>query len=191
MADIADESGITEIQTANFGKMRKKLELFLANSPVRLVYPVAKVKWIVWLNQETGEVSQRHKSPKRNSEYQVFREIYSLGDLIFHPNFRLTLALLETEELRLLNGWSKNKKSGASKHEAFPLRLLGEIELRTALDYLQFIPKSLPESFTSRDFQKAARLSEKQTFYCINALRKFNQIEQIGKEGRAYLYKIM
>ena len=69
VADILFEDEIFEIQTANFNKLRNKLERFLKEYEVTIVYPIPATKWLYWINQETGECSQKRKSPKRGSYY--------------------------------------------------------------------------------------------------------------------------
>ena len=51
-ADISNGEGIIEIQTRNFNTLRRKLQEFLQERPVRIVYPLARCKWIVWIDKE-------------------------------------------------------------------------------------------------------------------------------------------
>lgn len=87
VADIADQNGVIEIQTKGFGQMRKKLSFFLEHYPVRIVYPVVLVKWVVWIDPQTGEIISRRKSPKKTAAYDLFRELYSILDLLWRKNF--------------------------------------------------------------------------------------------------------
>ena len=87
VADIADQNGVIEIQTKGFGQMRKKLSFFLEHYPVRIVYPVVLVKWVVWIDPQTGEIISRRKSPKKTAAYDLFRELYSILDLCGRKNF--------------------------------------------------------------------------------------------------------
>lgn len=104
VADIANREGVTEIQTRGFGSMRKKLGFFLQHYPVRVIYPAAAVKWVVWVDPQTGETVARNRSPKKTAAYGIFRELYSVLDLLWPAGFSVTIALLECEEYRLLNG---------------------------------------------------------------------------------------
>lgn len=65
VADIYTGSEIIEIQTRSFNAMRKKLEVFLPLYPVTIVYPIPHIKWLSWIDETTGEVSPKRKSPKR------------------------------------------------------------------------------------------------------------------------------
>ena len=61
VADIYADGEIIEIQTRNFNTMRNKLQAFLPLYPVTIVYPVPNEKWIIWIDEESGELSQKRK----------------------------------------------------------------------------------------------------------------------------------
>jgi hypothetical protein len=105
VADIADEEGIIEIQTAGFNRLRRKLEAFLADSQVTVVYPIAQTKWLIWIDETTGEITKRRKSPKKGTPCDIFRELYRIKPLLKTPNLTIRVVLLEIEEYRYLNGW--------------------------------------------------------------------------------------
>ena len=44
--DIIRNNLLIEIQTANFSSLRRKLNLLIQKHPLRLVFPIAKEKWI-------------------------------------------------------------------------------------------------------------------------------------------------
>ncbi|MFR1214868.1 MAG: hypothetical protein ACLSCV_09370 [Acutalibacteraceae bacterium] len=46
VADICNAKGIIEIQTRNLGKLKRKLEVFLEQMPVTIVYPIAHTKYL-------------------------------------------------------------------------------------------------------------------------------------------------
>ena len=82
IADIATQEGIIEIQTRSFDKLRAKLKAFLEVSGVTVVYPIAGVKYICWIDTQTGEVTKKRKSPKKGSYYDSFAEIYKIKQLL-------------------------------------------------------------------------------------------------------------
>lgn len=65
VADIYTGFEIIEIQTRSFHAMRRKLETFLPLYPVTIVYPIPHIKWLSWIDEETGEASPKRKSPKK------------------------------------------------------------------------------------------------------------------------------
>ncbi len=190
VADIATPEGITEIQTANFGKMRSKLQCFLQNGSVRIIYPVPAIKWLVWVDTQTGETSPRRRSPNKNAALGIFRELYSISSLLWPSNFSVTLTLLECEEYRLLDGWSRDRKKGSHRSQMLPLSLLDEITLNCPQDLLKLLP-SLPDTFTSQTLQKLTKQRPRTISYIISVLRALNVIEKIGTENRYYLYRIV
>ena len=75
MADIVGENGIIEIQTRGFDRLRKKLSAFLEVCDVTVVYPVAEIKWLCWIDPDTGAISSRRKSPRRGKPQDAFNEL--------------------------------------------------------------------------------------------------------------------
>ena len=56
-----------EIQTRALYRLKQKLEKFLPLYPVTVVYPISYDKWVCWINEETGEITQKRKSPKKGN----------------------------------------------------------------------------------------------------------------------------
>lgn len=189
IADIYNESGIIEIQTRQFNKLRKKLECFLPVAPVTVVYPVAKTKWLMWIDETTGEVTGRRKSPKTGTPYDVFFELYKIKMFLKDPNLKLCIVLLEMEEYRILNGWSADKKKGSTRYERIPIGMIDEIHIDTISQYQQLLPENLPAKFTAKDFKKAARLSQSCAQTALNVLHHVNAVERVGKIGNQYVYE--
>lgn len=190
IADIFFEGEITEIQTGNFDKLRKKLEVFLKEFDVTIVYPISVTKWLFWINEETGEVTEKRKSPKKGSKYDCFREVYKIKGFLKNPNFHLRLILMDMEEYRILNGWSHNRKKGAEPLDRIPTMLVEDIFINTKDDYSIFIPEMIPEEFTSKEYCKATKLTMKNAQTALNVLNFVEAVERIGKKGNSYIYKI-
>lgn len=72
VADILRDGEIIEIQTRGFNKLRRKLDTFLKYYPVTIVYPIIHTKWLYWINEETGELSPKRKSPKQEHFTMLF-----------------------------------------------------------------------------------------------------------------------
>ena len=98
--------------------------------------------------------------------------------------------VVEVEEYRLLNGWSKDKKRGATRFERMPLSLLGEVWVHGPEEYGRLLPEGLPRLFTSRELGKAVGLPPKKATLAANVLRNLGAIRQEGKRGNAYLYTV-
>lgn len=188
VADIFTDGEIIEIQTRQFNKMREKLKCFLPLYPVTIVYPIPKEKWIIWIDEESGELSQKRKSPVKGNPYFVFPELYKIKPFLKDPNLRLKLVLMHVEEYKLLNGWSRDKKKGSTRYDRIPTELVEEIEINCLEDYMQFIPYELEDEFTSKEFAGAAHISVSLAQTVLNILYHVGIVTRVGKKGSQYLY---
>lgn len=189
VADIYRDGEIIEIQTRSFDKMRDKLSVFLSLYPVTVVYPIPREKWVIWIDEKTGELSKKRKSPAKGSGYTAFKELYKIKMFLKHPNLKLKLVLLDMEEYRLLNGWSGDRKRGSHRYDRIPTKLVEEIDITRPEDYMQFVPYDLPEQFTTKDFAKAAHIRAEVAQVTVNILYYMEVLERVGKQGKSYLYE--
>ena len=189
VADVYREGKIFEIQTANFNTMRSKLQAFLKEYKVTIVYPVPAVKWLRWIDEETGEITDRRKSPKTGTPYEVFKELYKIKSFLKHPNLSVWILMIDMEESRLLNGWSADRKKGSCRHDRMPVELVEEIHLDCVQDYRMLVPPEL-ENFTSKEYAKATKLTVKRAQTALNVLYALDIVERTGKKGNSYLYEV-
>jgi hypothetical protein len=189
VADIYSDNEIIEIQTRNFNKLRRKLHAFLQIAPVTIVYPTHYIKWIRWVNPQTGEISPPRKSPKTGTPYMIFPELYSIKDFLDNPNLHLKIVLMNLEEYRFLDGWSSDKKKGSSRCDRIPTELVREISIYNQEEYRLLIPENLPDEFTSLDFKKASGLSKGNAQTALNILYYVGAVDRVGKKGHSFLYK--
>lgn len=191
VADIYAAGEIIEIQTRQFNKLRDKLEAFLPLYQVTVVYPIPREKWLIWIDQESGELSKKRKSPAKGNPYVAFPELYKIKMFLKDPNLKLRLVLIDMEEYRLLNGWSKDKKKGSSRFDRIPTELVEEVEVNCLEDYMQFVPCELEGSFTSKEFAKAAHIPVSLAQTVLNILYHVGTVTRVGKKGQQYLYEIL
>lgn len=189
VADIVGETGIVEIQTRGFSKLRAKLTAFLEATTVTVVYPIASTKWLSWIDPETGEASPRRKSPRRGRFQDVFYELVYLKPLLTHPNLRFHIILLDMEEYRRLDGWSRDRKRGATRSERIPLDVVDELTVGGPQGYGGLLPPGLPAPFTSRDFAEATGMRPDGAGTALNVLLAAGAVTRVGKRGRHYLYE--
>lgn len=190
VADIYTGTEIIEIQTRQFNKMRNKLSAFLPQYPVTVVYPIPHRKWLIWIDEETGELSNKRKSPAVGNVYLAFIELYKIKNFLPDKNLRLQFVLLDVEEYRLLNGWSKDKKKGSCRYDRIPVGFVEEVSVERVEDYMRFVPYELAEKFTVKDFAKAAKIPTKLAQTVVHILHYVGVIERIGKLGKSYLYTV-
>ncbi len=190
VADIYTGSEIIEIQTRNFDKLRAKLNCFLPNYPVTVVYPIPFQKWLIWIDQETGEVTKKRKSPSLGNVYVAFKEFYKIKAYLPDPNLRFKLLLINMEEYRLLNGWSQDKKKGSSRFDRIPTEFVEEIDINEIRDYMQFVPFDLEEHFTSEEFARATHIKKNLAQQVLNILYFLGIVIRVGKRKNSYLYQV-
>ncbi|MGN0289722.1 MAG: hypothetical protein ACI4DQ_08925 [Lachnospiraceae bacterium] len=190
VADIFTGKEIMEIQTGNFFPLKKKLGIFLPHYPVTLIYPLPRKKWVVWINQETGELSEKRKSPKTGTLYDAFKELYKIKEYLAHENLTVKVVFLDMEEYRLLNGWSRDKKRGSHRYDRIPLDFIEEKELTCPRDYLQLVPYGIEEPFDVKAFAREAKIKQDRARQVLYILYYLNQVERVGKKGNAYLYRV-
>lgn len=189
VADIMKDGEIIEIQTAGFHRLRGKLEEFLQDKEVTVVYPIPHKKWLIWIDEETGELSQKRCSTKTGSCYDAFYELYKIKMYLKHPNLHLRLILMDVKEYRMLNGYSKDRKKGSVRFDRVPVALVEDVFLNSAKDFQNLVPKELDEIFTVKMFQKATKLSLSKAGTAVNVLAYLEVIKKVGKEKNAYLYQ--
>jgi hypothetical protein len=186
--DIVRGSLLVEIQTGNFAALKRKLGALVIHHPVRLVYPVAREKWLVRFAGDGDAAPGRRKSPKRGAYVQVFEELVSIPGLLCDPNFSLEVLLIQEEEVRRRDrsrGW---RRKGWVIDER---RLLGVVDGRrfeTPADLVALLPPLPAGPFTTSDLAgvlaRPRRFAQK-VAYC---LREMGAIEPVGKRGNAVLY---
>lgn len=191
VADIFTGSEIVEIQTRNMNRMRAKLDAFLPLFPVTVVYPIPRNKWLIWMNEESGECTNKRKSPVIGNAYYAFPELYKIKGFLTSPNLRLRFPLIDIEEYRLLNGWSKDRKKGSSRYDRIPVCFEEEVVIERTEDYMQFIPYELAEPFTVADFAKQAKIKKDLAGIVLHILNYVGVLEHIGKAGKSYLYRVV
>jgi hypothetical protein len=188
IVDIVRGDLLVEIQTRSFAAIKRKLTELTVRHPVRLVYPIAREKWIVKVAQDGHTRLGRRKSPKRGAFEQVFDELVSFPGLLSSSNFSLDALLIQEEEIRRYDDTRGWRRKGWVTHER---RLLGVVDQRlfeTPADMAVLIPHALAEPFTTAELAaaigKPRRLAQKMA-YC---LREMGATEPVGKRANAILY---
>ena len=189
VADIVTDSGIIEIQTRAFDKLRNKLAKFLEISHVTVVYPIPKTKWLLWIDERTGETTKKRKSPRQGRIFDIIPELYKIKPLINHVNLRLCIVFIDMEEYRYLNGWSKDKKKGSTRCDRVPIDMVDEVYINNTADYIKFIPGELSDGFTSKDYKNATDTNLQTAQTALNILNHIGVVRRVGKQGNLYIYE--
>lgn len=189
IADILNSEGITEVQTANFGQLRDKLDAFLPHYPVQIVFPIPHEKWIIWIDPKTGERLARNRSPRKGTFYHAFKELYRIRRFLGDENLSIRLMLIDMDEYRLLDGWSRDKKRGSHRLDRIPLGIFDEMVLSSAQDYKKLIPSDLPQPFTNAQFARSVRFYKSGFSHVTQILAEQGVLVRAGKSGNSILYR--
>ena len=189
IVDILRDKLLIEIQTGNFSAVKKKLIKLLLDNQVRLVYPIAKLKWIVNVSR-SGEFIRRRKSPKKGKLIDLFYELVHTASLIEDRNFSLEVLLIEEEELRCNDGRGSWRRRGVSVKNRKLLSVFNRIVLRDSQDFLEFLPKELDEYFTNKALALKLGISVKLAQKITYCLRKMGVISIAGKKRNELLFQV-
>jgi len=188
IADICRDGVITEIETSGFTGLKPKLEAYLSEYKVQLVYPLAFAKYVSWIDPSSGEITSRKRSPKKASVYDGLFEMVRILPYINHKNLTVLMPFLEIDEYRLLDGWSRDKKRGSHRYERIPTDLFRIEEFSADVDYIRCIPESCEDFFTLTEFAKEAHIGGRDANGIVKVLMARGLLERVGKRGRSYLY---
>ncbi|KAA3658667.1 MAG: hypothetical protein DWQ04_24420 [Chloroflexi bacterium] len=178
---------LIEIQTRNFGAMKRKLAKLLPNHQVLLVHPIPEVKWIVRETAVSTPISRR-KSPKRGRVIDIFRELVSIPHLLTHPNLTIAVLLTHQEEVLRDDGqgsWRRKRWSLADKRL---LEVKTEHRFEQPTDFLKILPDDLPQPFTTRDLAEKSKITRNMAQRTAYTLKHINVITEVGKNGNFKLY---
>ena len=187
--DVKKEGLLIEIQTRNFFPIKPKLIKLLSTNQVRLVYPIAKIKWIVHVSK-SGEFIKKRKSPKKGKTIDLFNEMVHISELFNHENFSFEVMLIEEEELRCDDGKGNWRRKGVSIKDRKLLKVFKTILFKSKNDFLNFLPHNFDELFTNRKIAKNLKISLRLARKITYCLRKMNLLTIVGKRKREFLFKI-
>ena len=190
VADIMLDGEILEIQTRAFQNLRRKLDVFLPEHEVTVIYPVAHTKWLSWIDPETGEVTKPRKSPKTGTIYRLIPDLYKLKMYLKSERLHFTIPLIDVLETRILDGWSKDKKRGSHRDDGVPVGIFDEVRINKREDYHVLLPDGLPAEFTVKDYKCAARVPVGVASTALNILFSLDLVERTGKQGNAFVYRV-
>jgi hypothetical protein len=189
IVDIFRGKLLIEIQTGNFSVIKKKLIKLLLNNKVRLVYPIAKLKWIVHVSR-SGEFVRRRKSPKKGKLIDLFYELVHTASLIGDRNFSLEVLMIEEEEVRCNDGRGSWRRRGVRIKDRKLLNVFERIVYRDNRDFLEFLPKELEQYFTNKVLALKLGISVKLAQKITYCLRKMGVISIAGKKRNELLFYV-
>jgi hypothetical protein len=192
VADACRDGVIYEIQTANMGALSKKLRYYLENTDFKIVVvrPLAQNRKILWLDKDTGELC---KAPRLSSKHEGLSsgiaDIFYLSEFLSHERLSFCLVSMEIDEVRLLDGYGKQKKIRSTSVD----RVAGEIY---SIDYIndlsdvkRVLLPLLPDGEFDRDeLSKSLKLKGRK-LWSAQRLLLDSQLIESRKDGRKLIFK--
>ena len=193
-ADVLSDNVIYEIQTGSFRPLPPRLNYYLEHTPcdIVVVKPIPKLRWMRWMEPDTGELSTRRRVPRAGDIRDFLSEVYYLIPYLPLPRFSVRLVFLEVEDFKWRNGKSRDGKHyGAERYERIPLSLLGTKTFRTPADYRVFLPDTdlLPGAFTAPEYAIITGINGRATYGTLRALCAMGLLAQTDMRGRAMVFE--
>lgn len=187
-ADVLTEGHIYEVQTRRMDRLTAKLRVFLETYDVTVVYPVAREKYLSWVDPVTGSVTPPRKSPIHGKVQDCLYELFYLTEFLNHPHFHVKVLLADLQEYRTLSGYGREKKRRAPRAERLPRGLVAVYDLVAPADYARLIPGTLQEPFTSSAYAEATGIPAAARSRAMRVLTETGAVRRVGKRGNAFLY---
>ncbi len=188
IVDIVRDGLLVEIQTHNWSAIRAKLYRLVERHPVRLVYPIARERWIVRIDCR-GNTIGRRKSSRRGEWRDLFQELIYLPQLIRHQNLTLEIVLVQTEEIRRADGRGSWRRRGQSIVDHRLLAVLGTRVFERAEDFLAFLPEDISDEFTNKQLARRLGISipaAQRMTYCLSKMG----LLRAARRGRELVYAV-
>lgn len=188
VVDIVRGDLLVEIQTGGFSSLKRKLAVLTEGHRLRLVYPVAREKWLRKMAPDGHGQTERRKSPRRGGLEDVFHELVSFPALLANPHFSVEVLLIQEEETRRYEGGRHWRRRGWVVESRNLLEVIERRLFETPADMVALLPGDLSEPFTTEGLAAAIgrprRLAQRMA-YCLRAM---GAIKVVGKCRRALLY---
>lgn len=186
VADIFRDGLIIEIQTQNFGAMRRKLAHLLGYYPVHLVHPIAVERTVIRQDANGRELNRR-KSPKTGRPIDIFEELVYIRDLVMHPN--LTFEILMTREEVIRRQDPKRRRwNGWYVHDRRLVEVVERMALATHRDFMRLLPEDLDAPFTNGELARKLGIPHRHAGNITYTMRRMGMLREVGKRGNSILY---
>jgi hypothetical protein len=96
--------------------------------------------------------------------------------------------LIEVEEIRLQNGWGRDRKRGSERYDRFAMALCDEVVFSSPADYATLFlpsPEALPAPFTAAEYAKATGIRGMATYTALRMLTELRYLVPAAPRGRA------
>jgi len=191
VADAVNSDGeCIEVQTGNFGQIRKKAKELAKLCGLKIVYPVTIVKYLEVFDANGSRQSLK-RSPRSGNIWDLFAVLIYAPELPLISGLEIELALVEVVEERISDGKGSWRRKGLSIRDRRMLALRERIRLQKPADYLRFVPFAKGEEFTAGILGERAGIRAALAVKTLYVLTRLGVVERIGKRGNAYVYRLL
>lgn len=189
---IGDRGELVEIQHASLGALRTKVSQLLATPRVRVrvVKPIIARKWLIMLDEASGQVVRRRLSPKRGTTLDLFLDLVHFTTVFPHPRLTLEIVLVDVEEVRVPRKRPTRRGKNYRLVDQKVVEVVSTVELRSNRQLWDQIPDgTLSTVFDSAQLAEALdrpRWFAQKVAFC---LRETGAAKIVGKRGNSQLYK--
>ncbi|MCR5808936.1 MAG: hypothetical protein K6G56_05185 [Clostridiales bacterium] len=193
-ADVKNEDGVIEIQTRSLSSLKRKLAAYLPLTAVTVVHPVVRRRRLIYLDEETGELSKPRLSPKTGSVYDAFWELIRIREFLPDPNLMVVIPVVDADEYRTrtepTRGFKKRRGKSLTKYELVPTELVEERVFVCGEDWLRLIPPPLLEKdgFTAAELSRSLKISEDDARVVCRTLFEAAALKR-ERVGHGYVYR--
>lgn len=191
VADIKNESGITEIQTSCFGALKRKLEDYLFLCDVNIVYPVTEEKRVFLISKDSGEVVKEYKSPKHERPAEIFKELLYLGDSLYSPRLSFTVVSISSDEILYDKQDGKRRRGVSYKIDKLPRSLLDVKRFGSVYEMGVLMPFNEGDEVTADMVCKFLHAKGRNGWAAVRVMEEIGYLVRIGKKDRKELYKFI
>ena len=191
VADVMLGDYMFEVQTGSFAPMQKKIAYCLehTDATITVVHPIPAIRWMHWIDPDTYDISPKKRVTKKGRVEDLLPQLYFLLPHLQNPRLRFAVMLMEVEDFRFLSK-RRNPKKGAQHYERIPVSLLEIVEFSSPADFARFLPDTLPEHFTVKEFSRLTKIRGRDAYSAVRVLAALGLLEEAQPIGRSMGWRI-
>jgi len=198
--DVFDklEKKAYEIQRHNFGKgFYDKIELLTRKMRVIIVHPIVIKQKITRMKNGNIIGTSYINKTKKADFYSLFEKLVSFRTSFIPEKLGFDVLLIrEHVKKEFIGRWKKSNRPRYKMIQRELINIENSINIRKKADLLTFLPENLPKVFTNRnisdqlEIQGNERRKSRIAGWMTYSLCNLGLLSQVGKKGRAHLFKI-
>ncbi|MDR0551236.1 MAG: hypothetical protein LBG72_04365 [Spirochaetaceae bacterium] len=185
-----DDGTIIEVQLGNFAPLKRKAEELCKTRKLVVVFPVVQKKEIHTFDAE-GNLVLRRKSPRKGTEWDLFKSLVYAPALPLQKNFSIDLAFIDIIEWRSRDGKGSWRRGGVSIAGKTLSAWHGSQRLASPEDYRRFVPFPPGETWTAANLAQKAGIRAHLARKTLYTLSQMGLVKSDGKKGNARLWTLV